>query len=148
MESNIKMDTLKIDNVDYVVGAENALNQEKALRAISPTVFVKFANEQIPSAGVFFPVKEEKTEFALGIVITWCRKGFLPEEYDFVRQVAKGKFPLIHKEAIDCGFTPTLGVIGDICEVPWIDAPDFTMYFVPVMYYNGDTSRFLAPKSA
>lgn len=136
-----------VDNVDYVVGFENALNQEKALKAISPTVFIKFANENIPNAGVFFPNNDKNDDFALGLVITWCRKGFLPEEYDFVRQVAKGKFPLIHKEAIDCGFTPTLGMIGDICEVPWIDAPGFTMYFVPVIYFKGDTAKYLASKT-
>lgn len=136
-----------VDDVDYVVGFEDALNQEKALKAISPTVFTQFANKNIPSAGVFF-LEDKDSDFSLGLVITWCRKGFLPDEYDFVRQVAKGKFPLIHKEAIDCGFTPTLGMIGDICEVPWVDAPGFTMYFVPVIYFNGDTAKYLASKTA
>lgn len=135
-----------VDNVDYVAGSKNALSQEKALKKISPTVFARFAIENVPSAGVFF-LDDKDSEFSLGLVITWCRKGFLPEEYDFVRQVAKGKFPLIHKEAIACGFTPTLGMIGDICEVPWVDAPGFTMYFVPVIYYKGDTAKYLASKT-
>lgn len=141
------MDTLKIDNVDYVLGFENSLSQEKALKAIDPAVFIGFANEKIPSAGVFFRENVD-SDFSLGLVITWCRKGFLPEEYEFVYQVAKGKFPLIHKEAIDCGFTPTLGMLGDICEVPWVDAPGFTMYFLPVIYFKGDTAKYLASKTA
>lgn len=135
----------------FVQMMSTSLTADKALDSIDPSVFERFVKSGAQTTiGILSDsvTSTEKAKFALGCVLTWVDKGFLPDEMASVFRVTNNAVHLLAPlTKTDTNLIPTLGLIGEMGMVDRYETPTRCLWLVPVLMVETNDEKYISTLS-